>query len=62
MSADATVPDRFLPGDIIHGVNRTFILALADLRSAVANLKDGDPVVVQVERQGQLMLIAFEID
>ena len=62
MSADATVPDRFLPGDIIHGVNRTFILALADLRSAVADLKDGDPVVVHVERQGQLMLIAFEID
>jgi serine protease Do len=61
-STEAAVPDRFLPGDVIHGINRTFILTLADLRDAVADLKDGDPVVVQVERQNQLMLIAFEID
>jgi S1-C subfamily serine protease len=38
------------------------VLRLADLRDAVAGLKDGDPVVVQVERQGQLMFIAFEVD
>jgi hypothetical protein len=32
------------------------------LRDAVADLKDGDAVVVQIERQGQLMFIAFEVD
>jgi serine protease Do len=61
-SSEAAVSDRFQPGDIIHGVNRSFLLTLADLKDAVADLKDGDPVVVQVERQGQLMLIAYEID
>jgi serine protease Do len=55
-------PDRFQPGDIIHAVNRSFVLRLVDLRDAVADLKDGDPVVVQIERQGQLMFIAFEVD
>jgi serine protease Do len=62
VSGDATTPDRFLPGDVIHAVNRTFVLSLADLRAAVADTKDGDPVVVQVERQGQLIFIAFELD
>ena len=61
-SGDATTPDRFLPGDVIHAVNRTFVLRLVDLRDAVADLKDGDPVVVQIERQGQLMFVAFEVD
>ena len=62
VSGDASTPSRFLPGDVIHAVNRTFVLSLADLRAAVADLKDGDPVVVQVERQGQLMFVAFEMD
>jgi serine protease Do len=62
LSADASTPDRFLPGDVIHAVNRTFVLRLADLRDAVADLKDGDAVVVQIERQGQLMYVAFEAD
>jgi serine protease Do len=62
VSEDASTPSRFLPGDLIHAVNRTFVLSLADLRAAVADMKDGDPVVVQVERQGQLMFIAFELD
>jgi serine protease Do len=61
-SEDASSPSRFLPGDVIHAVNRTFVLSLADLRAAIADMKDGDPVVVQVERQGELMFIAFEID
>jgi serine protease Do len=62
VSDEATTPDRFLSGDVIHAVNRAFVLRLDDLRDAVAGLKDGDPVVVQVERQGQLMFIAFEVD
>ncbi|HSS77454.1 MAG TPA: trypsin-like peptidase domain-containing protein [Thermoanaerobaculia bacterium] len=63
MSADAVPPaDRFQPGDIIHAVNRTPVHSLAELRQAVAGLKDGDPVVVQIERGGILTLLAFEID
>ena len=63
MSADATPPaDRFQPGDIIHAVDRTPVTSLAELRRAVAGLKDGDPVVVQIERGGSLKFVAFEID
>ena len=63
MSADASPPaDRFQPGDVIRTLNRTPIHSLADLRKAVAGMKDGDPVVVQIERQGMLTFVAFEID
>ncbi len=63
MSADAAPPaTRFQAGDVIHAVNWTRVNSLADLRKAVHGLKDGDPVVVQVERQGLLKFIAFEID
>ncbi len=63
MSAEAAPPgDRFQPGDIIHSVNHTSVGSLAELRAAVANFKDGDPVVIQIERQGRLTLVSFEID
>jgi len=63
MSSDATPPgDRFQPGDVIHSVDRTPVASLTELRAAVADLKDGDPVVVQIEREGALEFVAFEID
>ncbi len=63
MSAEASPPaSRFQAGDIVHAVNRTAIHSLEELRRAVAGLKDGDPVVVQIERQGSLTFVAFEID
>ncbi|HVN76013.1 MAG TPA: trypsin-like peptidase domain-containing protein [Thermoanaerobaculaceae bacterium] len=63
MSADASPPaTRFQPGDVIHAVNWTPVHSLAELRKAVHGLKDGDPVVVQIERQGLLKYVAFEID
>jgi serine protease Do len=63
MSADATPPaDRFQPGDIIYVVNGKEVGSLADLKAAVTGLKDGDPVVVQLERQGLLLFVSFEID
>jgi serine protease Do len=63
MSADAAPPaDRFLPGDVIHAVNGVQVHDLAELKRAVAGLKDGDPVCVQLERQGMLMYVTFEVD
>jgi serine protease Do len=63
MSAGAAPPaNRFQPGDVIHAINWTPVGSLAELRKAVAGLKDGDPVVVQIERQGMLRFVAFEID
>jgi serine protease Do len=63
MSADAAPPaDRFQPADVIHAVNGVRVRDLAELKAAVAGLKDGDPVCVQLERQGMLMYVTFEAD
>jgi serine protease Do len=63
MSAEATPPaDRFQPGDVIHAVNGIVVSSLAELKAACAGLRDGDPVCVQLERAGLLMLVAFEVD
>ena len=50
------------PGDVIHAVNRASIDSLEALRQALQALKAGDSVVIQVERQGRLAYLAFEID
>ena len=49
-------------GDLIHTLNRTPIESLAQLKSVLAQLKLGDPVVVRIERQGQLQYLAFELE
>ena len=41
-------------GDIIHALNRSTIVSAEQLRSVLDQLKPDDPMVLQVERQGQL--------
>ena len=51
------------PGDVIHAVNGQWISDLAALRSAVDALKGGGAAgVIQVERNGELMYLAFTIE
>jgi len=49
-------------GDVVHSVNRTLVESVAQLKSAVAQLKPGDAVVLQIERGGQLQYLAFEME
>lgn len=49
-------------GDIIHAVNRVSIQSVDQLRSALRGLKPGDPVVLQIERLGQLQYVDFEME
>ena len=49
-------------GDVICAVNRAPIEGLADLRAAINQLKTGDPVVLQLERGGELMYLAFTVE
>ena len=51
-----------MAGDIIHSFNRTPISTLDDLRTAVKDLKAGDSVAMQIERQGHFEYLAFEMD
>jgi serine protease Do len=46
-------------GDVIHGVNGTMITTLVGLRESLAALKQGDAVVLQIERNGQLIYVSF---
>ncbi len=52
----------FEPGDVIHMVNRTPISNLEQLKAALATFSSFDPVVVQIERSGQLRFIVFEME
>jgi serine protease Do len=49
-------------GDVIHSVNGVTVIGLDGLRSAVEKLKPNDPVAMQIERQGKLMYLAFEME
>jgi len=52
----------FHAGDIIHALNHTPIESVEQLRSALHQLKSGDAVVLQVERQGKLQYVAFDME
>jgi serine protease Do len=62
-AADLIMPDTGLQaGDIIHQLNLTLIDSVATLRTAVGALKTGDAVVLQIERDGGLMYVSFELE
>jgi serine protease Do len=49
-------------GDIIFSVNRSPVNGLSDLRTTMDNFKTGDPVVLQLQRNGELMYLAFTVE
>jgi S1-C subfamily serine protease len=49
-------------GDVIYSVNKTHVPDLDVLRSVVNTLKPGDPVVLHLERRGEMMYLAFTIE
>jgi serine protease Do len=62
-AADLILPDSGLQtGDIIHQLNITPIDSTDTLRAALNALKSGDPVVLQVERDGGLLYVSFELE
>ena len=62
-AADLIMPDTgLLASDIIHQLNTKSIDSMDGLRAAVAALKTGDPVVLQVERDGGLLYVSFELE
>jgi serine protease Do len=62
-AADLILADSGLQaGDVVHRMNTISIDSLDGLRTAVRDLKTGDPVVMQVERDGGLMYLSFEME
>jgi serine protease Do len=50
------------PGDVIHALNHQKIETLDGLRAALQAMPSGAPGVLQIERDGKLMFITFEMD
>ena len=62
LSGDAVLwGDRLRPGDIVYNLNAAEIGNLSDLREAASGLEEGDPVVIQIERNGHMRYLAFEV-
>ena len=49
-------------GDVIHSLNHMPIESVEQLNSVAAQLKPGAAAVLQIERQGQLQYLAFEME
>ena len=50
------------PGDVIHAINGNAVQSLSELRASLDQLEPGDPVVLQLERRGEFMFLAFTIE
>ena len=62
-AVDLLMPDTGLQAaDVIHQLNQTPIDTMDTLRAQTDKLKTGDPVVLQVEREGGLMYVSFEME
>lgn len=50
------------PGDIIHSVNHIPIATLSAFQKTIDEFRPGDAVALQIERDGRLQYVAFEIE
>ena len=57
-----TLTNNLHAGDVIHAMNRLPVTSVDQLRTALRALKPGDPVVLQIERLGQLQYVDFEME
>jgi S1-C subfamily serine protease len=47
-------------GDVIHSINGTSVKTSEELRSALGRISPNSPVVLQIERSGNIMFVAFK--
>lgn len=61
VEADGTTT-ALTTGDTIHSINGAAVTSVDQIRTALAALKRQSPVILQIERNGQLMFLAFELE
>lgn len=62
-AADLITPDSGLQtGDVVHQLNTTQIDSVGTLRTAINQLKTGDSVVLQIEREDGFLYLSFEME
>jgi serine protease Do len=54
--------DPLEPGDVIYTLNGDAVTSVENLREVVAKLPPHAPVVLQVERSGQLVFVPLEVE
>jgi serine protease Do len=58
----SSVESGLATGDVIHALNGITIISLETLNAAIKQFKPGDPVVLQIERDGKLLYLSFEME
>lgn len=58
----AGAPSGLQPADVILSVNRQAVVTLGQLNGILGRMDAGDPVVLHVDRRGQRMFLAFEME
>jgi serine protease Do len=53
---------EFQPGDVIHAVNRAPVGDLPDIHKALGEIKPGEAVAVQIEREGEMFFTVFQLE
>jgi serine protease Do len=61
-AADQSVETSLNTGDVIHALNGVQVDTMAALRSAVDHLTPNSSVALQIERNGRLMFVSFDVD
>jgi len=61
-ATDFTTGTGLQPGDVIYSVNEAPIATVDALRKKVNEFKQGDEVVMQIERSGRLMFVTVDIE
>ena len=54
--------DTLQPGDVIHAVNNIVVASVAMLRQTLDLIKDNEPLVLQVERDGRFLYVTLEAE
>jgi S1-C subfamily serine protease len=49
-------------GDVIHTINGVLVKTSEELRSTLDHISLNTPVILQIERSGKLMFVAFKLD
>jgi serine protease Do len=55
------LPEALIPGDLISMLNGAMISDVATLRTKLGELKPGDSVVLQIQRESRFAFIAFDL-
>ena len=61
-AANLSVDTSLTAGDVIHAINGVQVETMTALRSALDHLAPNTSVTLQIERNGRLMFVSFELD